>query len=236
MEIPLRTHRSDLALILVVATCGVPAFGADIDKLSARCRAGETKACTDLIKIAKTARETGVWLAALKEVADAPTKTAIADARFATLQTRDGVKRGVLLGRLVLCSPTRPPEAAQSRHLRGCLLVSGDRIQEVAASGVRIAEGSEETALVILSAKPDEFSLETLLAAMTQMRGLGSAAWNVGGTSVESKSITVQKVHTVPMSIIGSWDPARQRLDSFIGFSTLNGVNPVSAEQLAPAQ
>lgn len=227
-------RRWRLAPILAVAMCGVSALAANLDKLSKRCRAGEAKACAELAKIAKTAPATEVWLAALKEIGDAQTKAAIAEARFATLQTHGGVKRGVVLGRLVLCSPTRPPEAGRSLHLRGCLLVDGDRIQEVAASGVRTAAGSQEVALVIQAARPDEFALETLLAAMALMQQQGNSGWTVGGTSVTVRSITVPEAATVPMRIIGEWHAKEPRLDSFIRISTLEGEISIAADQLAP--
>lgn len=229
-------RRWRLAPIIAVAMCGVSALAANIDKLSKRCRAGNAKACAELVKIAKTDPETEVWLAAMKEIGDAPTRAAIAEARFATLQTRDGVKRGVVLGRTVLCSPTRPPEAGRSLHLQGCLLVDGDRIQEVAASGVRTAAGGQQVALVIQAAKPDEFALGTLLAAMAVMQQQGNSSWTVGGTSVTVRSITAQEPATVPMRIIGEWYPKVPRLEPFIRVSTLEGEITIAADQLAPGQ
>ena len=224
-----------LPLLLAAAVSSVPAPAADIGKLGTRCRGGDARACAELTKIAKTGKEPGEWLSALRQISDAPTRAAIAESRLPAIQTREVVKRGVVLGRIVLCSPTKPPETGRSRHLRGCLMVNGDRIEEVAAAGVRIAGGSQETVLVILADKPGEFALATLLEAMAAMLQRGMSSWNVGATSVEVKLVTPQKTHTVPMAVLGEWNTSGPRLEERIRISTLEDETVIIlASQLPP--
>jgi hypothetical protein len=206
-----------------------------------------------LIEIAKNALYANVWWAALSRVAAPDTRASIAEARLPKIKTRDGVKRGILQGRLLLCKPAAEPGGLPVRRVpigwrRMCLVVDGSYVAEIADSGVRFL--SSGPALLLASVAGDESNLGDMTVAALDLvdkaaldlvdKKMAGGTGSVGLTTVtwgRMELFVVQRWEWAgEVKLLGELDQDQRRLNLFVRVATLGGEDTIPVDQLAQPQ